>query len=109
MWTEEYRLPFAFVLTSVFAVSAAGAESDKHFEGPYKVAITASKNVRATVKAAYHFPNMVAQEWWVAYALPPEFDGQPAARGRIRIIEAPSAEPGRIADESSLRQPLATL
>jgi transglutaminase-like putative cysteine protease len=109
MWTAEYRILFAFVLTSVCALSAAGAESDKHFEGPYKIAITASKNVRATVKAAYHFPNMVAQEWWVAYARPPEFDGQPAARGRIRIIEAPSAEPGWIADEGSLRQPLATL
>jgi transglutaminase-like putative cysteine protease len=109
MWTAEYRFLLAFVLTSVYARSAEGTESDKHFEGPYKVTITSSKNVRATVKAAYYFPNMVAQEWWVAYALPPEFDGQPAARGRIRIIEAPSAESGSIADESSLRQPLATL
>ena len=109
MTTPEYRFPLALVLTSVCALSVLRAEAEKHFEGPHKIVITASKNVRATVKAAYHFPNMVAQEWWVAYAMPPEFDGQPAARGRIRIIEAPSAEPGWMADESSPRQPLATL
>jgi transglutaminase-like putative cysteine protease len=105
----EYRLLLACLLTWVCAGSARGVESDKHFEGPYRVAITASKNVRATVKSAYRFPNMVAEEWWVAYPSPPKFDGQPAARGSIRIMEAPSAEPGRIDDESALRQPLATL
>ncbi len=109
MWTSEYRFLLALVFTWIRAGSAAGVESEKHFEGPYKIATTASKNIRATVKSAYRFPNMAAQEWWVAYALPPEFDGQPAARGRFRIIEAPSAEPGRLLDESSLRQPLATL
>jgi hypothetical protein len=52
---------------------------------------------------------MVAKEWWVAYPFPPEFPGQPLARGRIQISEAPAAEPGRINDETALRQPLATL
>ena len=105
----EHRFLLACLLTWACAGSAAGVESEKRFEGPYKITITASKNVRATVKSAYRFPNMAAQEWWVAYPLPPEFDGQPAARGRIRIIDAPSAEPGRMPDESALRQPLATL
>jgi transglutaminase-like putative cysteine protease len=109
MRTPKYRFLPALVLTWVCAGSAAAAEPEKHFEGPYKIAITASRNVRATVKSAYRFPNMAAQEWWVAYPSPPEFDGQPAARGRIRIMDTPSAEPGSIADESSLRQPLATL
>ena len=61
------------------------------------------------MKSAYQYPNLVAQEWMVAYPLPPEFDGQPAARGRIRIEDVPFAEPGRMPDESGMRQPLATL
>ena len=96
MWSTEYRFPLALVLTSMCAGSAAGVASENQFEGPYKITITASKKIRATVKSVYRYPNMVAQEWWVAYPLPPEFDGQPAARGRIRIMEAPLAEPGRI-------------
>jgi transglutaminase-like putative cysteine protease len=109
MRTLEYRFVLALVLSSLCALSAAGAESEKHFDGPYKITITASQSIRAIVKSAYRFPNMVAQEWWVAYPLPPEFPGQPAARERIRINEAPAAQPGRVTDESPMRQPLATL
>ena len=109
MGTLEYRFVLALVLWWTCALSAEGAEFEKHFEGPYKITITASKRVRATVKSTYRFPNMVAQEWWVAYPFPPEFPGQPAARGRIRVNETPAAEPGRSADESAMRQPLATL
>ena len=86
-----------------------GGGAEKRFEGPYKITLTSSKRVRATVKSAYRFPNMVSQEWWIAYPLPPEFPGQPFARGRIHVIEAPAAEPGRITDESAMRQPLKTL
>jgi transglutaminase-like putative cysteine protease len=96
-------------MLGIFARSAAANDSEKHFEGPYKITITASKNIRATVKSVYRYPNMVAREWWVAYPLPPEFDGQPAARGSIRILGVPLTEPGRISDETVLRQPLATL
>jgi transglutaminase-like putative cysteine protease len=109
MGTLECRFLLALVLSWMCTRSAAGAEAEKRFEGPYKITIRASKSTRATVKSAYRFPNMVAQEWWVAYPLPPEFPGQPAARARIRIKEAPAAQPGRIADESTMRQPLATL
>jgi transglutaminase-like putative cysteine protease len=109
MGTLRNRFVRALILSWACFPSAAGAAPEKHFEGPFKITITASKRVRATVKSAYRFPNMVAQEWWVAYPLPPEFPGQPSARGRIRIDEAPAAEPGRIADESTMRQPLATL
>jgi hypothetical protein len=45
---------------------------DKQFEGPCKITIAASKNIRATVKSVYRYPNMVAREWWVAYPLPPD-------------------------------------
>lgn len=109
MYTTRYRIPLAFVVFVVCAESAAVGAFEKHFEGPYKVTITASKNIRATVTSVYRYPNMVAREWWVAYPLPPEFDGQPAARGQIRIMDAPLAEPGRMSDESALRQPLTTM
>jgi transglutaminase-like putative cysteine protease len=107
--TTENRFLLVVVLAFVCTGSAAGDAADKRFSGPFKITITASKRIHATVTSAYHYPNMVSQEWWVAYPLPPEFAGQPKARGRIRIIEAPSAEPGQLADESAVRQPLATL
>jgi transglutaminase-like putative cysteine protease len=103
------RFVLALILSWICAQLARGAESEKHFEGPYKITITASKNVRATAKATYRFPNMVAKEWWVAYPLAPEFPGQPRARGRIRVNQATSAQPGRAVDESAMRQTLATL
>jgi transglutaminase-like putative cysteine protease len=109
MGTLEYRFALALIVLTACVQSAGRTESEKHFEGPYKITITSSKRVRATVKSAYRFPNMVAKEWWVAYPFPPEFPGQPLARGRIQISEAPAAEPGRITDETALRQPLATL
>ena len=109
MRSTDSRFPLALFLAYACAGSATVEASDKHFEGPYKITIAASKNIRATVKSVYRYPNMVAREWWVAYPLPPEFDGQPAARGSIRIIDAPLAEAARISDESALRQPLATL
>ncbi len=109
MGTLNYRFVLVLALSWICVQSAAGAEFEKNFEGPYKITITASKRVRATVKSTYRFPNMVAQEWWVAYPLPPEFPGQPAARGRIRVNAMPAAQPGRIADDSSMRQPLVTL
>jgi len=109
MGTLNNRFALAFMLPWVCVRSVAEAESPKHFEGPYRIRITASTKVRATVKSAYRFPNVIAQEWWVAYALPPEFPAQPAARGRIRINEALAAEPGKIADESTMRQPLTTM
>jgi transglutaminase-like putative cysteine protease len=111
MWCTESRFTLALMLICAFACAGSNAviASEKRFEGPYKITITASKTIRATVKSAYRYPNMVAREWWVAYPLPPEFVGQPAARGRIRIMEAPLAELGRTSDESALRQPLATL
>jgi transglutaminase-like putative cysteine protease len=107
--TLNYRLVLAVALSCNCARSAAGAEFEKHFDGPYKLTTTASKRVRATVKSTYRFPNMVAQEWWVAYPLPPEFPGQPSARGRIRVNLKPAVQPGRIADDSTMRQPLITL
>ena len=82
--TLNYPFVLVLGLSWICVQSAAGAGFEKHFEGPYKITITASKRVRVTVKSTYRFPNMVAQEWWVAYPLPPEFPGQPAARGRIR-------------------------
>jgi transglutaminase-like putative cysteine protease len=100
---------YCFLLFFPFGATSALAESDKHFEGPYRITTAAPKKVRATVKSAYRYPNMVAREWLVAYALPPEFAGQTRARGRIQIAETSLAEPGRITDESALRQPLATL
>ena len=86
MGTLEYRFALALIF-SWACVSSAAAAPEKRFEGPYKITIKSSKRVRATVKSAYRFPNMVAQEWWVAYPLPPEFPGQPFARGRIHINE----------------------
>jgi transglutaminase-like putative cysteine protease len=99
----------AFIVTTVHSRSTSAAEPEKHFEGPYHITTTAPKQIRATVRAAYRYPNLTAQEWMVAYPLPPEFDGQPAARARIAITEAPVAEPGRMSDDSGMRQPLATL
>lgn len=110
MWSTQSRFPVVLIWTIVCAGGTATvAASEKHFEGPYKITIAASKTIRATVTTSYRYPSMVAREWWVANPLPPEFDGQPAARGRFRIMEAPLAEPGRTSDESLLRQPLATL
>ena len=109
MGTLNYPFVLVLGLSWICVQSAAGAGFEKHFEGPYKITITASKRVRVTVKSTYRFPNMVAQEWWVAYPLPPEFPGQPAARGRIRVNAMPAAQPGRIADDSAMRQPLVTL
>jgi transglutaminase-like putative cysteine protease len=109
MRTAEYRFLLALVVPGIFARSVAADDLEKHFEGPYKITITASKKIRATVTSVYHYPNMTAREWWVAYPLPPQFDGQPAVRGSFRILEAPAAQPGRISDESPLRQPLETL
>ena len=43
MGTPKFRFLLALVLTWMCAGSAAGAESEKHFEGPYKITITASK------------------------------------------------------------------
>ena len=109
MGTVEFRFVLAFVSLWMCARSAEGAESEKHLEGSYKITITSSQRYRATVKTAYRFPNMISQEWWVAYPLPPEFPGQTAARGKIRIEDIPAAEPGRNSDESAMRQPLVTL
>jgi transglutaminase-like putative cysteine protease len=103
------RFLLAIVVAWASTHSTLAAEPAKHFEGPYHIAASAPKKIRATVRSAYRYPNLVAQEWMVAYPLPPEFDGQPAASGRILVEEVPFAEPGRISDESGLRQPLATL
>jgi hypothetical protein len=109
MRKAECRFFLAVVMTWVSAALSPAAETEKRFEGPYHITTTPPKRIRATVKSAYRYPNIIAHEWMVAYPLPPEFDGQPAARGRIQVVEAPFAEPGRINDESALRQPLATL
>ena len=102
-----------FLLVIAIACLASGstpsAEPEKRFEGPYRITSSAPKKIRATVKSAYRYPNLAAQEWMVAYPVPPEFDGQPIARARFQILEAPLAEAGRMNDESGLRQPLATL
>jgi transglutaminase-like putative cysteine protease len=103
------RFLVAIILAWAGWWSTAAGETLKRYEGPYHITTTAPKKIRATVKAAYRYPNLVAQQWLVAYPLPPEFDAQPAARGRIKIEDAPFAEPGRLADESGMRQPLATL
>jgi transglutaminase-like putative cysteine protease len=109
MRTGDNRIRLALLAIWVCPYYRTEAATEKHFEGPYKVTITASKQIRATVKAAYRYPNMVAEEWWAAYPFPPEFDGQPSARGQFRVLEAPLAETGRMIDEGTLRQPLATL
>jgi transglutaminase-like putative cysteine protease len=88
---------------------AAGAETEKHFEGPYHITIAPPQRFRATVRSTQRFPNLVGGEWWAAFPLPTEFPGQPSARGRVRIAEAPAAEVGRITDESPLQQPLLVL
>jgi transglutaminase-like putative cysteine protease len=108
MRTAGFHFLIAVVLTLVGAESAVPAEFDKRFEGPYKITTTPPRRIRATVRSVYRYPNLVAQEWMVAYPLPPEFDGQPLARGRIEIVDAPFAELGRINDETALRQPLTT-
>ena len=77
MGTVEFRFVLALVLLWMCPRLAEGAESEKHFEGPYKITITSSQRYRATVKTAYRFPNMISQEWWVAYPLPPEFPVRP--------------------------------
>ena len=104
---------YCFLPAISFAAIGAGAsaseEPDKHFEGPYRIATTAPRRIRATVKSAYWYPKLSAREWLVAYSLPPEFPGQTRARGRIEVAEASLAKPGQIRDESALRQPLATL
>jgi transglutaminase-like putative cysteine protease len=109
MGKSVFRFLVALVASGLCAHSIGAEPSAKHFEGPYKITVTASKTVRATVRSAYRYPNMVAREWWVAYPLPPIFDGQPSAQGRIRILEVPAARAGRIPDEGPLHQPLATL
>jgi hypothetical protein len=103
------RVLLAIAIAVIGARASASAEPDKRFEGPYRITTTAPRKIRATVKSAYRYPNMVAREWLVACALPPEFPGQARARGRIEIAGNSLAGPGRIMDESALRQPLATL
>ena len=105
-WQHRIFLAFAAVCVRVEAASAL--EPVKHFEGSYHIATAAPKRLRATVNCVYHYPNLFAHEWLVAYALPPEFDGQPKARGRVRIVDAPDVEPVRIVDDSAMRQPLVT-
>jgi transglutaminase-like putative cysteine protease len=90
----------------VGANMAGGAETAKHFEGPYHITVTSSTTVRATVKSMRQYPNLAAQEWLAVFPLPPEFEGQPSARGRVEIVGAPFADFERITDEGILRQPL---
>jgi transglutaminase-like putative cysteine protease len=105
----EHRLLAALILAMVSAGHAAGADTQRHFEGPYHVTITPLERVRATVTSTFRFPNLVASEWWAAFPWPPEFEGQPRARVQVRIVEAPSAEADQITDESALHQPLVAL
>ena len=104
-----YRSVLAIAFGTISAQGRDLAESEKHFEGPYRITTAAPRKIRASVKATHRYPNLVATEWLVVYALPPEFAGQPSARGRIQVADVAFAEPGRIPDESALRQPLATL
>jgi hypothetical protein len=108
MRTTRYVL-LAIVMIWPHAGSATSARAVTQFEGPYHIATTAPKQIRATVKSVYQYPNLLAQEWMIAYSLPPVFDGQPSARGKIAIADMPSAEPGRTNDETGMHQPLATL
>jgi transglutaminase-like putative cysteine protease len=102
-----------FLLTLALAwicpTPVARSETGKHFDGPYHITITPSQRVRATVKSIVRFPNLTAREWWAVLPLPPEFEGQPAARGRAQIAGAPLAAVGYITDESALSQPLTLL
>ena len=86
MATYSYRFALTLTLSWVYGSSAMGGEFQKRFDGPYRITITITetRRVSATVRSAYLFPSMFAQEWWVAYPLPPEFPGQCAARGRRR-------------------------
>ena len=54
--TTEYRFPLVLVVTLVCGLSSAGAAPEKHFSGPFKITITASKTINATVKSTYLYP-----------------------------------------------------
>ena len=95
-----YRSVLAIAFGTISAQGRDLAESEKHFEGPYRITTAAPRKIRASVKATHRYPNLVATEWLVVYALPPEFAGQPSARGRIQVADVAFAEPGRISDET---------
>ncbi len=109
MKTTANSFLFKLAVTWLCSASVARSESEQHFEGPYHITITASQRVRATVKSIVRFPNLVVQEWWAVFPLPPEFDGQPTAWGRAQVTGAPFADVGYITDESTLSQPLTAL
>ena len=71
--------------------------------------IEPSKRVRATVTSTFRFADLEAHEWWAAFPSPPEFEGQPSARVKVGIAEAPLAEVDQISEEGALRQPLVAL
>jgi transglutaminase-like putative cysteine protease len=105
----EHRGLATLAVLMVSVGAARGAEDPRHFEGAYHVTIAPLKRVRATVTSTIRFPNLVASEWWAAFPWPPEFEGQPSARVKVRIAGAPLAEADRITDESALHQPLVAL
>ena len=80
-----YRCVLAIAFGTISAQGRDLAESEKHFEGPYRITTSAPRKIRASVKAVHRYPNLVATEWLVVYALPPKFAGQPSAMGRIQV------------------------
>jgi hypothetical protein len=95
MWSSQSHFPFALVSAYIWAGSARVEAFDKQFEGPCKITIAASKNIRATVKSVYRYPNMVAREWWVAYPLPPDQAyGLLPGRGRWVRLTKPASSRG---------------
>ena len=101
------RFVFTINLTWLTALSVMAVESEKHFEGPYHITITPRQKVRATVTSRLGVPNLVAYGGYVSS--PPEFEGQPMARGRVEIADAPFAEVALATDEGALRQALIAL